>query len=141
MVVSNGYIRKDKINKATLVYGKRGTYLDVDIRMSETDNKFIVEIFQKGSNNKIGLAHPGYITEQLKTGFVGSCEMNIDRIEWDYGIWPEGHINVVMRDRPTSRGNTLLITTNEKHKSLSHKVQTLGSGHRHGFDQKQLNKY
>lgn len=130
MIVSNGYIFKDKIDFSKVTKGKNGDYLDVVLStVKNPDNKWVVEIRQKNGMT-LGIAHPGYQTEQMTSRIAGYCEINLTKLEWDHGIKVEGHVVVVFRDRPNAHGNTVLINADQKHKSLNHLKITLGSGKR-----------
>lgn len=130
MIVANGFIRKDLMDASKVVQGKKGTYMDIECRVSLKGNRPKVEIYQQSTKKMIGWGHPGYQTEPLNEGIHGQCEINIDKIEWDQGVWTEGHLTVVFRDKPNQHGNTMLIHTDQPHRSMDYLKVTLGSGKR-----------
>lgn len=132
MIVCNGFIRKDKVDFSKIVKGRNGDYLDVSVGFEPSNlGKIVLEIRQKNTGKILGHARVGYNTEKLELGLVGESEINLSRIEWDdKGIWPEGHLVVVLRDKPNERGNTILIHTDQPHRSLDYKKLMLGSGKR-----------
>lgn len=125
MKVFNGYIRKDKLHKDMMINVRTGRKIDVFFKNEELINgKTVVKVYEAKTYAVIGKVFLGYKSSDIKIG--GSCEINIDRITWDHGIYSEGHITVVFRDYPNAHGNTILIHEDQPTKGRYR--ETLGSG-------------
>lgn len=128
MVVFNGYIKQDLVKEHELVRGNNGTYLDIEVKLSLKGSRPMLEIFQQSTRKQIGKAFVGFQNEPLSPDMHGTAEINMDRIEWDHGIWVEGHLTITLRDIPNHYGNSVIIETDVSHKSMKAQKVIIGSG-------------